>query len=330
VTEMSSKVTDMSGHRRIAPRLTAAPDPGCAAPSRLASRSRRPGVDSRQQTTEHVRTTAVFAAIDWMRDQLGEPQELRDFARAALMSPFHFHRVFRAVTATTPGRFLTALRMSQARQLLLETDLSATDISIAVGYSSFGTFTTQFTKLIGVSPGRFRARAAAIGDVSVRELLESYSPCPRGSRRGARGWVGPRPDGSPGIAVVGLFPSRIAQEPPLTCSVIEPPGSVRLPEVQPGLEHCEALAVSVATDASARQVLTGSPKAGLFVGAAEEPIDLVAGALKPFWIRLRPMRITDPPLLTAFPLLAAAPLPRASSGAVAGSRLPASGYRWRP
>lgn len=281
-----------------------------------------PGADTRQQTTEHVRTTAVFAAISWMRDQLGNPQELRDFARAALMSPFHFHRVFRAVTATTPGRFLTALRMSQARRLLLETDMSATDISIAVGYSSFGTFTTQFTRLIGVSPGRFRARAAAIGELSVRELLASYSPCPRGLRRGARGWVGPRPDGSPGIAVVGLFPSRIAQEPPLTCAVIEPPGSVRLPEVHPRPERCEVLVVSVSADASARQVLTASPDAGLFVGAAEEPVDLAA-APKPFWIRLRPMKITDPPLLTAFPLLAAAPVPEAWSGAMGRPRLSA-------
>src|SRR5215471_14377152 len=106
----------------------------------------------RAEETTQVRTAAVVTAITRMREQLGEPHELRDIARTAYMSKFYFHRVFRNVTASTPGRFLTALRIAEARQLLLETPMSATDISITVGYSSFGTFTSQFTKLVGLSP----------------------------------------------------------------------------------------------------------------------------------------------------------------------------------
>jgi AraC family transcriptional regulator len=257
----------------------------------------------RHEAAADARTTAVIAAITQMYEQLGEPQELRDFARTALMSPFHFHRVFRTVTAATPGRFLTALRMAQARRLLLETTMSATDISIAVGYSSFGTFTTQFTKLVGLSPGRFRVRATAVADLPVRDLLEGQRTRPK-CGRGPVGWIGPRPDKVPGLAVAGLFPSGIAQDQPVACAVIEPPGSVRLPEVDAQGEF-EALAVSVAGDATVGQVLTGNPDAGVLVGAAERPVVLGCSTQpRPFWITLRQPLVTDPPLLLAFPLLA--------------------------
>jgi len=92
--------------------------------------------------TAAARVEAVVRALTVMRQRLGEPQSLRDLARAAYLSPFHFHRVFRSVTSVTPGRFLAAMRMAEAKRLLVETPISVTDISIAVGYSSFGTFTT--------------------------------------------------------------------------------------------------------------------------------------------------------------------------------------------
>lgn len=258
----------------------------------------------RHEPVAGIRARAVALAITLMRERLGEHQELRDFARAALMSPFHFHRVFRSMTASTPGRFLTAMRMSEAKRLLLESDMSATEISIAVGYSSFGTFTSQFTKLVGVPPGRFRTSAMPVADMPVRLLLEQILARPAPGRGGARGWLSARPDGSAGIAVVGLFPSAIAQQRPRACTLAEPPGPVELPKVS-SRGPCEALAVSVRASATVREVLTDSPAAGFYIGSAAQPINLDAPtAPEEFWIALRPPRITDPPVLTAFPLLA--------------------------
>jgi hypothetical protein len=75
-----------------------------------------------------------------------------------------------------------------------------------------------------------------------------------------------------------------------------------------------ALAVSVDADATVFEVLTESPSAGLYVGAAPEPIQIRGPAmpLDEFFIALREKRITDPSVLTAFPLLAASGAPRSS------------------
>ena len=80
------------------------------------------------------RIAAVSRAIEMMRKRLEDRHTLEDIARTALLSPFHFHRVFREVTATTPGRFLTALRLAEAKRLLVESDMRVTDICITVGY----------------------------------------------------------------------------------------------------------------------------------------------------------------------------------------------------
>lgn len=71
-------------------------------------------------------------------------------------SPFHFLRIFRETTGVTPARFLAALRMAEARRLLLRSELTVTDVSRRIGYASVGTFVSRFTDLAGLSPGRFR------------------------------------------------------------------------------------------------------------------------------------------------------------------------------
>jgi AraC-like DNA-binding protein len=240
-----------------------------------------------------------------MRDRLGEHQELKDAACAAFLSPFHFHRVFRSVTSATPGQFRTALRMAEAKRLLLESRMSATDISVAVGYGSFGTFTSQFTKLVGMPPGRFRRAAREVADLPVAVLLGHENGTQPGSERRAAGWVSARPDRMAGVAIVALFPDSIAQEQPVTCVIAEPPCRVTFTgdAIQGGYT---ALAACVRADATIREALTGSPAAGMCVGSAPELVSLATEPADDFFIALRELRITDPPVLTAFPLLSAA------------------------
>jgi len=104
----------------------------------------------------------VERAIDLMRSDVCAPLCLTDLARVARMSEFHFTRVFHGSTGLPPFRFLSALRLARARDLLVNTDESVIEICLNVGYSSIGTFTRRFTELVGVSPVRLRhyARAA--------------------------------------------------------------------------------------------------------------------------------------------------------------------------
>lgn len=257
------------------------------------------------QSAAAARTQAVTSAINAMRDRLGEHQELKDAACAAFMSPFHFHRVFRSVTRATPGQFRTAMRMAEAKRLLLECDMSATEISVAVGYSSFGTFTSQFTKLVGMPPGRFRRTATLVADLTVGALLGDLVGQPSRDETLTVGWLSARPDNTEGIAAVALFPSTIAQELPVACGVAEPPGrvAIRVPGIRGSFL---ALAASVRADATVRDVLTESPAAGLYVGSAPQSVDLTGESPgEDFFIALRELQVTDPSVLTAFPLLVA-------------------------
>jgi AraC family transcriptional regulator len=104
---------------------------------------------SSQTATAAVHGFAVERVLATMRERLDEDLTLHVMADVARLSPYHFTRVFRHVTGIPPCEFLTALRLQEAKRLLLTTGLSVTDVCFEVGYSSLGTFTTRFTHLIG-------------------------------------------------------------------------------------------------------------------------------------------------------------------------------------
>ncbi|HKT02082.1 MAG TPA: AraC family transcriptional regulator [Rugosimonospora sp.] len=113
------------------------------------------------------RRAAVQRAIVAMRAGLGRPQPLTALAKNGLFSPFYFHRIFRDITGLTPARFLAALRMAEARRLLRYSRLPVNRIGERVGYTSPGTFGTQFGRLVGLSPARFRTLVRSLGDERV-------------------------------------------------------------------------------------------------------------------------------------------------------------------
>src|SRR5262245_42206499 len=90
----------------------------------------------------------VELAIATMRKSFGEPLTLDDLAHAAFMSRYHFVRTFAKITGVSPARFLAAIRMQEAKRLLLHSGRSITEISLDVGYNSLGTFTRIFSDLV--------------------------------------------------------------------------------------------------------------------------------------------------------------------------------------
>jgi AraC-like DNA-binding protein len=83
------------------------------------------------------------------------PIRLSAAARAAGMSPFHFHRTFRQVFGKSPARYVADLRFAKAVRLLTSGS-PVTEVCLAVGYESLGSFSTAFHKYYGVPPSSFR------------------------------------------------------------------------------------------------------------------------------------------------------------------------------
>jgi len=74
-------------------------------------------------------------------------------ARAALMSPSLFSRRFREAYGETPYAYLQARRLERAMALLRRGDgMSVTDGCRAVGFTSLGSFSSTFARLVGEPP----------------------------------------------------------------------------------------------------------------------------------------------------------------------------------
>lgn len=96
-------------------------------------------------------------ARDLMDREYARPLDVPELARRALMSPAHFARRFRAAYGETPYSYLMTRRIERAQQLLRQGDLSVTDVCLAVGATSLGSFSSRFTEIVGMTPTAFRA-----------------------------------------------------------------------------------------------------------------------------------------------------------------------------
>src|SRR5207237_10062304 len=85
-----------------------------------------------------------------------EPLDVRSVAAVAHVSPAHFIRSFRAVFGETPHRYLQRRRVERSMFLLRETERSVTDICFDVGFTSLGTLSRTFSKIVGETPSDYR------------------------------------------------------------------------------------------------------------------------------------------------------------------------------
>lgn len=97
-------------------------------------------------------------ARDLMDREYARPLDVAALARAALMSTAHFARQFRATYGETPYGYLMTRRIERAKALLRRGDLSVTEVCLAVGCTSLGSFSARFTQLVGDTPTAYRGR----------------------------------------------------------------------------------------------------------------------------------------------------------------------------
>jgi AraC-like DNA-binding protein len=107
-----------------------------------------------------------FRRLCRARDLLREPREpapsIEALAREVRISPFHFIRQFEAVFGVTPHQYRIQSRLDLAKELLAGGEHSVTDVCMAVGFSSLGSFSTLFTRRVGETPSNYRRRVRAM------------------------------------------------------------------------------------------------------------------------------------------------------------------------
>jgi transcriptional regulator GlxA family with amidase domain len=88
--------------------------------------------------------------------------DLDGLAATAGVSKYHFLRCFAATYGKTPGLYLAERRIERAQDLLRATNLTVTEVCLAVGYTSLGSFSARFRELVGLSPSAYRASFAQL------------------------------------------------------------------------------------------------------------------------------------------------------------------------
>lgn len=236
---------------------------------------------------------AMERVVATMRDNLGEQLTVDDMARTATFSKFHFTRIFQRVTGVSPGRFLSALRLQQAKQLLVSTSLSVADISVRVGYNSVGTFTSRFTRSVGLSPTTYRRLGGytqTIPTSAQNDTTDDHSGVVSG-----RIWTTTTTE--PCLVFVGLFPSRIPEGRPARYTVLNGPGPYELDRVPMGAWHVLAQAVTGTAQETLHRPFSGDHALSI---ATHGPVLVQPNTvLKTADLILKPMRALDPPVLLA-------------------------------
>lgn len=98
----------------------------------------------------------IRRSVELMHTQLDQDLSLKALAAASYLSPFHFARLFKKLTGSTPHNYLAAIRANRAQLLLAGTELSVTEVGAQVGYLSASHFTKAFRIATGTTPREFR------------------------------------------------------------------------------------------------------------------------------------------------------------------------------
>lgn len=240
----------------------------------------------------------VESAIARIWESYGEPLSLSDIAKSAILSRFHFCRVFTEATGVSPGRYLSAVRIYQAKRLLASTSLSVTEISLVIGYNSLGSFTNRFTQSVGASPTRYRRMWAEGIHADAGPAPAERVPARSSSTGTVTGLVDLPPDYEASRVYLGAFETPIVQRKPSSWTIVDVrsacPASYQLANIPPGEWFIRAVAESDSADPepwTRRSLLVGG----------QGSVTVTAGAVSEIDITLRPRRQTDLPILFAVP-----------------------------
>ncbi len=104
----------------------------------------------------------IQGLVDNIEENLSDNINIPQLARSFNISPWHFQRLFKALTGDTLGGYVRGRRLTEAVRLLTETKLAIIDISYSVGFNSHEAFTRSFKSYFGQTPQDFRKNRPSV------------------------------------------------------------------------------------------------------------------------------------------------------------------------
>lgn len=127
-----------------------------------------------------MRVARVVQACRMIESADGVPT-LKELAQAAGMSPWHFHRLFKAETGLTPRAYAAAYRADRIREALATSDTSVTEAIYDAGFNASSRFYEASANLLGMRARDYRAGGTgveirfAVGQCSLGAILVAQS-----------------------------------------------------------------------------------------------------------------------------------------------------------
>lgn len=114
--------------------------------------------DSNQQASSRSRYAKLNPVLDHISRHFTDNLSIDDLAQSASMSVTHFRRVFRTLLGITPVKYISRLRLNEARKRLENTDDTITDIAVSTGFWDQSHFVKIFKQTFGETPNVYRKR----------------------------------------------------------------------------------------------------------------------------------------------------------------------------
>ena len=111
---------------------------------------------------ERAHLPALEHAADQMSRQCHEPLRLSTIAKSCALSPSHFRSLFQRHVGQTPRAYLRQARLCRARELMINTSLSLSEIAGKTGFATVHSFSRAFHALEGMAPRDYRKYAGTI------------------------------------------------------------------------------------------------------------------------------------------------------------------------
>ncbi|MBM7568393.1 AraC family transcriptional regulator [Paenibacillus sacheonensis] len=119
----------------------------------------------------------VQATVDYIDTHLAEELSLSLLAKVALLSDYHFHRVFQTLAGETVMEYVRKRRLARSAYQVSQTEERLLDIALANGFQNHETFTRAFKRMFELTPAEYRKRGIRIPAYAKLNVLQrKYNP----------------------------------------------------------------------------------------------------------------------------------------------------------
>lgn len=111
---------------------------------------------ARREDTQHEYYKAINRVLKYIQEHLHENTGLKKLAEIACISPFHFHRIFKATIGESLAEYVQRLRLESVAEGLKTSALSLSELAVRTGYSSEQALSRAFKNYFGLPPKAFK------------------------------------------------------------------------------------------------------------------------------------------------------------------------------